>query len=275
MAASPEKIEDVKTWCRVNLHRGIRPEELYPDILKQGVSEEEFPLVLGEAFGATTAPVDHDAIANCAVTKRVVGTKGLKQVATKKAQVFTWENFLTPEQCERTISLMETSLRPSTVTNDLGDKYVRTSTTCDLGDIMDPFVMELNDIISQGLGIHWSYAETTQGQKYEVGQEFKAHTDFFEPETNEFTPNTERMGQRTWTVMIYLNETPEGGATRFKRLDKLFRPKQGMAVLWNNLNRDGTVNHFTLHHGMKPRKGEKYIITKWFREKGWGPMFVD
>jgi prolyl 4-hydroxylase len=33
------------------------------------------------------------------------------------------------------------------------------------------------------------------------------------------------------------------------------------------------VNRNTIHHGMKVRSGTKYIITKWFRERGFGPMF--
>ncbi|MAP96102.1 MAG: oxygenase [Ponticaulis sp.] len=230
---------------------------------------------MGSSFDARSDIVDHEAIANCRITKRVSETPGLKKLATRKAQVFTWENFLTPEECQQTIAMIDGHLRPSTVTDDRGDARVRTSSTCDLGDIVDPFVNELDRKIAEGLGIHWAYAEPNQGQKYEIGQEFKSHTDYFEPNSPEYLPNTGERGQRTWTFMIYLNSTPEGGATRFPRLDKLFRPKEGMAVVWNNLNPDGSINPWTLHHGMKPRKGEKYIITKWFREKGWGPMFLE
>ncbi len=275
MALNDEQLDQWRNWCTTNLHRGIRPDALAREMRAKGLSETEAQAALGEAFGKTTDVVDHVAIANCAITRRVGQTPGVKKLLTKKAQVYTWDNFLSPEECEKTISLMESQLRPSTVTDDRGDKYVRTSSTCDLGDIVDPFVPELEKKIAEGLGIHWSYAETTQGQKYEVGQEFKSHTDYFEPNTAEYLPNTGELGQRTWTFMIYLNSTPEGGATRFARLDKLFRPKQGLAVIWNNLTEDGKGNPWTLHHGMKPRRGEKYIITKWFREKGWGPMFQD
>ena len=44
-----------------------------------------------------------------------------------------------------------------------------------------------------------------QGQRYEVGQEFKAHTDYFEPSGADFAKFCAVAGQRTWTVMIYLN----------------------------------------------------------------------
>lgn len=70
--------------------------------------------------------------------------------------------------------------------------------------------------------------------------------------------------------MIYLNEPEAGGATRFKCIDKTFRPETGKLICWNNRRPDGSVNPNTLHHGMKVRRGTKYVITKWYREKVWG-----
>ena len=274
MTMTKAKESEWKTWVWTNLHRGVSPQSLEEELRKRNFTDDDIKSILGEAYRAETAPVDHEAIANCAVTKRVGKTPGLRQLVTKKAQVFTWQNFLSPEDCQRTIALIDKNLRPSTVTDTRGDARVRTSSTCDLGDQPDPFAYELDRRIAAALGIHWSYTEPNQGQKYLVGQEFKSHTDFFEPGSPEYLPNTGERGQRTWTFMIYLNSTPEGGATRFPRLEKLFRPKEGMAVIWNNLTPDGSPNPYTLHHGMKPRRGEKYIITKWFRERGWGPMFA-
>lgn len=275
MALSERDKQQWRDWCRTNLHRGLAPAALEAEMVKRKISDGDVRDILGEAYRATTAPVDYEAIANCALTRRVGTTPGVKKLLSKKAQLYVWENFLEPEACARTIEMMETHLRPSTVTDDGGDARVRTSSTCDLGEIVDPFVYDLDQRISEGLGIHWSYSEPNQGQKYQVGQEFKSHTDYFEPGTPEYLPNTGERGQRTWTFMVYLNDTPEGGATRFPRLEKVYRPKRGMAVIWNNLTPEGATNPWTLHHGMKPRRGEKYIITKWFRERGWGPMFVE
>lgn len=273
MSLTDQKRAEWTDWIWTNLYRGLSPQSLALELRKHGVKDEDIQAMMGDAYDATTDQVDHQAISECAITRRVAETPGLKKLFTKKAQVFTWENFMSPEECQKTIALIDQNLRPSTVTDTRGDERVRTSSTCDLGETPEPFVYGLDRKIAAGLGIHWSYAEPNQGQKYEVGQEFKSHTDYFEPNTPEFLPNTVERGQRTWTFMVYLNSTPEGGATRFPRLNKLFRPKEGMAVIWNNLNPDGTPNPYTLHHGMKPRQGEKYIITKWFRERGWGPMF--
>ena len=51
--------------------------------------------------------------------------------------------------------------------------------------------------------------------------------------------------------------------------DKLFQPEGGRLVCWNNRRPDGTCNPATLHHAMKVRKGLKYVITKWYRERPW------
>jgi len=133
-----------------------------------------------------------------------------------------------------------------------------------------PAVQELEARLHALNAIDPAYGEPVQGQRYAVGQEFKAHTDYFEPSGADFMKYCSVAGQRTWTFMIYLNEPEAGGATRFKVIDKMFKPETGKLVCWNNRRPDGSVNPATLHHGMKVRKGTKYVITKWYREKPWG-----
>ena len=119
-------------------------------------------------------------------------------------------------------------------------------------------------------GLDPRHGEPVQGQRYAEGQEFKAHTDYFEPGGGDFARYCAVSGQRTWTVMIYLNEPAAGGATRFKTIAKTVQPETGKLLAWNNLRADGRPNVNALHHGMKVRRGTKYIITKWYRERPWG-----
>ena len=77
------------------------------------------------------------------------------------------------------------------------------------------------------------------------------------------------MGQRTWTAMVYLNDVESGGETRFKFLNKSFKPKRGQLLLWNNLYKNGIPNFKTLHEALPPISGDKYVITKWFRSWPW------
>src|SRR3546814_14430087 len=75
---------------------------------------------------------------------------------------------------------------------------------------------------------------------------------------------------RSWTLMVYLNQPEAGGATRFIKIGKTIQPEPGKLLAWNNRLSPGHYNPATLHHGMKVRAGVKYIITKWYRERPWG-----
>ena len=194
---------------------------------------------------------------------------GVRRVPSPRIELFDRPGFLPPELCTRLIALVDQDRRPSTIADPNGDHYFRTSETCDL-DPKEPAVRDLEARLYALNGIDPAHGEPVQGQRYEAGQEFKAHTDYFEPTGQDFERYCSVAGQRTWTFMIYLNAVEAGGATRFKVVDKLFRPETGKLVCWNNHRPDGSLNPATLHHGMKVRKGVKYVITKWYRERPWG-----
>ena len=96
-------------------------------------------------------------------------------------------------------------MRPSTIASSGEyDATFRTSSTCDLGYIENDFLKNIDNKICELVGIESSYGETLQGQHYLIGQEFKAHTDYFEG--SQLVEHDKGRGQRTYTVMIYLNE---------------------------------------------------------------------
>ena len=163
-----------------------------------------------------------------------------------------------PKECEELIDEIKSELRPSTIaTSGEFDSTYRTSSTCDLGNKNRPFLKEIDRRISDFIGIDTSYGETLQGQHYLKQQEFKAHTDYFEG--NQLLEHDNGRGQRTYTFMIYLNEVEEGGETEFTRLNKTFSPAQGKALIWNNLNENGTPNENTMHQAHPVVEGEKTI----------------
>jgi prolyl 4-hydroxylase len=194
---------------------------------------------------------------------------GVRRVPSPKIEMISVPHFLPGELCDRLIALIDANRRPSTIADPNGDDYFRTSETCDL-DPEELAVQALESRLLALTGIDPAHGEPVQGQRYEAGQEFKAHTDFFEPNGQDFEKYCSVAGQRTWTFMAYLNDVAVGGATRFKLIDKMFQPRRGMLVGWNNRRPDGSLNHDTLHHAMKVRKGLKYVITKWYRERRWG-----
>lgn len=193
---------------------------------------------------------------------------GVQRTPSPKLTLFQQRGFIDPAMCRDLIDLIDTQRRPSTVSDYNGDAAFRTSETCDL-DMAIPIVAELERLIIAFVGLDPVHGEPIQGQRYAVGQEFKGHTDYFEPDGIDFHQYTSVAGNRTWTAMVYLNEPDAGGATRFKTIDKIVQPETGKLLCWNNLRLDGSPNPSTIHQGMKVRAGTKYVITKWFRERRW------
>ena len=218
---------------------------------------------------------DHDPASNHAPHPGVTDANtllaygGVRRFPSPKLTLFDRPDFLTGALCADLIALIEQDRRPSTIADPNGDAKFRTSETCDLSADKH-CVQDLEAKLFALNGIDPAYGEPVQGQRYDVGQEFKAHTDYFEPTGPDFTKFCSVAGQRTWTFMIYLNDVEEGGGTRFKVIDKIFQPRAGKLLCWDNHRAGGTLNPATLHHGMKVRKGVKYVITKWYREKPWG-----
>jgi prolyl 4-hydroxylase len=203
------------------------------------------------------------------VIERLSAQPGIQKVPSPKLTLFVRKSFLEPELCAELMQLIDENRRPSTISDYNGDPVFRTSETCDLSSDL-AVTQEVDRRITEFAGLDLAHGEPLQGQRYEVGQEFKGHTDYFEPTGIDFEKFCSVAGQRTWTVMIYLNEVEAGGATRFKAIDKIIQPETGKLLAWSNLRPDGTPNPTTLHHAMKVRAGLKYVITKWFRERPWG-----
>ena len=232
-------------------------------VLDQGTSQETAPVQLADSkpslqsvnwLGWFEAPItrpDHQPRA--------------WRLDTPLAQVYELPHLLGRDACEEVIEAINSSLKPSTVTR--GSSDYRTSRTCHLRQNHPALAERLDQQFAELLGVDPRLSEPIQGQRYDPGEYFKEHTDWFSPGTKEFTKHTTSGGQRTWTLMVYLNAVERGGETCFKRLGRCFTPLPGLALAWNNLQADGTPNPFTLHEAMPVEKGSKWVITKWFREK--------
>ncbi|MEE4289303.1 MAG: oxygenase, partial [Erythrobacter sp.] len=142
---------------------------------------------------------------------RLLAHPGMQRLPSPKAEIFQCRDFVPPPLCEALIALIDRDRRPSTIADDNGDQYFRTSETCDLPR-GEAAVIELEDMLTQLSGIDPAHGEPLQGQRYAVGQEFKAHTDYFTPGGPDWQKYCAVAGQRTWTFMIYLNEVEAGGA---------------------------------------------------------------
>ncbi|KQT33020.1 oxygenase [Sphingomonas sp. Leaf412] len=203
------------------------------------------------------------------IVAHLAAQPGIQKVPSPKLTLFVKRAFLDADACAALVAMIDAARRPSTISDFNGDAAFRTSETCDLPHA-DPLVARVDATIAAFTGLDPLHGEPLQGQRYAVGQEFKPHTDYFEPNGVDYARYCSVAGNRTWTAMIYLNVPEAGGATRFKAVDKTVQPEPGKLLCWDNHRPDGSLNPATIHHGMKVRAGTKYVVTKWYREKPWG-----
>lgn len=203
------------------------------------------------------------------VTKRLKNTPGALKLPSPDLEIFVVRDFLTERECSELRARIDIGKQPSGVLGDYADPTYRTSESCNL-DAKDPIVIQVEEKITELMGIEPSHGETIQGQRYAVGQQFKPHHDFFYTNQAYWEEQKRIGGQRTWTAMMFLNEPEAGGQTAFPKANVKVTPRTGNLLTWNNLDKYGEPNMFSLHQGMPVEAGVKYVITKWYRERPWG-----
>jgi prolyl 4-hydroxylase len=256
-------------WLREQMRIGCDMSDSVTQLRQMGYSDEAILAAFNEVRPKGDAL--QSGVMNPPLLTR--GNPKLQRVPDERLQLYLLDDFMSAKECARLIALMNHHLRPSTLSYASDDKAFRTSTTADLCHLKSPVASSVDEKICRTLGIRVEYSEGIQAQRYDVGQQFKAHWDYFPPDTHVYRRLAGVRGNRTWTFMVYLNDGLEGGATRFTKIDYAVQPKRGRAVIWNNLNADGSPNEFTMHCGEPVTAGHKLIITKWFRVHGDGPLF--
>lgn len=104
-----------------------------------------------------------------------------------------------------------------------------------------------------------SHHEKLQFQRYDVGQEYMHHYDYFNhPGTKHIT------NDRIATMITYLNDDFEGGNTYFVKLGLSVQPVKG-STLYFEYKYINELNRQTEHAGMPVTKGQKMIATSWIR----------
>ena len=268
--------ETWKEWLLHNRDRGCARDGLVERAVAQGFDRGAIEVVLDEGTAVDTAalqladpkpsvqPVNWLRWFEAPLTRPDHQPRAWR-LDTPLAQVYELPGLLQRDECDEVMEAINGSLQPSTVTRGASD--YRTSRTCHLRQNHPELAERLDERFAALLGVDSGLSEPIQGQRYDPGEYFKEHTDWFAPGTQEFTEHTACGGQRTWTVMVYLNAVERGGETCFKRLGRCFTPAPGLALAWNNLQADGTPNPFTLHEAMPVEVGSKWVITKWFRQR--------
>jgi len=180
---------------------------------------------------------------------------------TDKIQIWKIPNFATNEECDQLIQdATKAGYQRSEVdSKKKGKTEARTSTTSFIKGHQTKTGLKLGEKAKKVVGAD-ANLEGIQVQRYLKDQKYNPHFDTFEQKDG--------VDQRSWTLMVYLNDVEEGGGTYFPKIDFRIMPEKGTAILWNNLDANNCRDNNTLHMGEPINKGEKYISTYWFRKSG-------
>lgn len=177
-----------------------------------------------------------------------------------------YENFITDDDAQYILKMAEYNYADSVVVGSENPEGIRKSQTYWL-DKYDAVAQKIIQKVCDIEGYSIEQSEDIQVVKYEVNGYYNEHHDSCcddDDACREFIKD----GNRILTMVIYLNDDFEGGATRFPILDKNFKPKKYSGILFYPMNKDGDKCHEnSLHAGMPIIKGEKYIANVWIREK--------
>lgn len=106
------------------------------------------------------------------------GVRRLSSSPLRPVQFYVRANFLTADECRQLCERIDEGSYPSPLYEKDRHEDVRTSYSCNL-NAHDHLVAQIDSRIANFLGIDRSWGEPLQGQRYEVGQQFKQHADFF------------------------------------------------------------------------------------------------
>ncbi len=101
---------------------------------------------------------------------------------------------------------------------------------------------------------------------YAPGETFAEHFDYLDPAEPGYAAQLAERGQRTDTFLVYLNDDFTGGETHFPRIQLSHVGAKGDALLFANVDASGVPDRDTMHVGMPPTSGEKWVFSQWIRE---------
>jgi len=203
--------------------------------------------------------------------------------------IFELSDFLTLEECEHIRKTAEPNLQPSPVSimdHDIGKEhtYWRTSHNCFLSSKKDNVLKAIDQRVMEVTKAPIDNQEDAQVLRYQNGQRYSAHHDFFDPQyyksrenAGVFTLIDGGRKNRFITVFWYLSDVEEGGETIFPRSGGAEQPsnfndctkglkvtpKEGKAIMFYSMSPDGQFDDYSLHGACPVIKGTKWAANKW------------
>ncbi|WP_417899335.1 2OG-Fe(II) oxygenase [Bacillus haimaensis] len=170
-------------------------------------------------------------------------------------------NVLSDKECDELIIQSKDRMQRSKIGNAREVDELRTSSSMFFQEGENDIIARIEKRTSQIMNIPVEHGEGLQVLNYKIGQEYKAHFDFFSSASRPVN------NPRVSTLVMYLNDVEEGGETYFPKLNFSVSPKKGMAVYFEYFYDNHHLNELTLHGGSPIIKGEKWAATQWMRRK--------
>jgi prolyl 4-hydroxylase len=178
--------------------------------------------------------------------------------------IFAVENFLTPFECAFLVNSANDAFGPAPVVGKGAGEVSpsRTSSTCYLAREDLPDYMRKVSLLT---GKPVEHCELPQVGRYFPSQQYLQHFDAFDLSNEDGRRFATNGGQRTVTVLVYLNDVLHGGSTAFPALGLSVQPRQGTALVFFPATVDGLLDKMTLHAAL-PAIDTKYVSQVWIRQ---------
>ena len=192
------------------------------------------------------------------------------QTISDRPSIKIIENFVSVEVCDWLQAQSRGSLSRATIydkaTGGNTEDERRTNTHCDLGiDKCGVLTFLIRARIAAVTAKTDQAMEIPKILHYFPGETFARHYDYLNPSEPAYANEIAQRGQRTETFLIYLNDDYEGGETHFYEIGLSHKGKKGDAILFRNVDEQGRPDEMTMHAGLPPKTGEKWIFSQWIR----------
>ncbi len=269
-------------WLIEQRAAGFGAEQILKAMLQAGWSEAVSRRVLGLSAVAGSAQLGQSLAADVPVVpvpwpegagERLRLQAGDRQVlATARVDsppLLVLQDLLDADECRALIDAARPRMaRSLTVDVKTGGEELHQDRTSD-GMFFDrgesDLIRRIEARIAQLLNWPVENGEGLQVLRYGPGAEYKPHYDYFDPAEPGTPGILQRGGQRVATLVMYLNEPEAGGATVFPDISFQVVPQLGSAVFFSYAQAHPASR--TLHGGEPVLAGEKWIATKWLRER--------
>lgn len=191
--------------------------------------------------------------------------------ALNAPRIVLFDGLLSAEECDELVRQSRAKLQRSTVVNAATGEYDvhpdRTSSGTHFLRGENALIRRIEQRIGELVSCPVDHGEPIQILHYTPGAEYKPHFDFFDPGFDGNDKVLAMGGQRVATLVMYLNDVEAGGSTVFPDVGLDVLPRKGNAVYFAYTTEDGQLDRRTLHGGSPVGAGEKWIATKWLRQR--------